>query len=176
MIIQRISRVLQRKYLNLLYRIDPEKFKDAYPAFLRKQGVRIPLDYRDGGHGFIHPTVSFDGNDFSLISIGKNTTISANVVLLTHDYSITKGLHSLGISQSARFLKPLSIGENSFIGMNSILLPGAQVGNHVIIGAGSVVTGLIQDNTVAAGNPAKRICSIEEWTEKHIALGDYFIL
>lgn len=173
MILHRIWRIASRKYLNLLYRIDPKAYKEKYPAFLRKLGVQIPADYRDGGHGFIHPTVSFDGNDFSLISVGKNTTISANVVLLTHDYSITKGLQSMGIQESARFLKPVSIGSNSFVGMNSILLPGTAVGNNVIIGAGSVVSGRIPDNVVAAGNPARVICSLEEWTKKHMEKQDY---
>lgn len=176
MIIYRARRALQRKYLNLLYRLSPEKYKEAYPSFLRKLGVNISKDYRDGGHGFIHPSVSFDGNDFSLISIGKNTTISANVIILTHDYSITKGLQCMGISQSARFLKKVSLGDNSFIGMNSILLPGATIGNNVILGAGSVVAGCIPDNTVAAGNPAKPLCSTEEWTKKHMERHDYFIL
>ena len=172
----RIKRILRRKYLNLLYRIDAEAYKKKYPRFLKALGVRIPDDYRDGGHGFIHPSAQLDGNDFSLISIGKNTTISADVIILTHDYSIGKGLQYVNAGISGRFLKPVSIGENSFIGIRSILLPGASVGNNVIIGAGSVVSGCIPDGVVAAGNPAKPICSIEEWTKKHMQKQDFVTL
>jgi acetyltransferase-like isoleucine patch superfamily enzyme len=49
------------------------------------------------------------------------------------------------------------IGNNCFIGINSIIMPGVTIGNEVIIGAGSVVTKNIPDNCIAAGNPAKII-------------------
>ena len=132
----------------------------------------MPDNYREGNKGYISPTAQFDASDYSQISIGKNTTISSEVVILTHDYSIITGLHSLNYNQTGRFLKPVTIGENSFIGLRSILLPGTCIGDNVIIGAGSVVKGNIQSNGVYAGNPARFICSIEEWTEKHIHKGD----
>lgn len=173
---KRIQRIVKRTFLNCLYRIDSEKYKLKYPDYLRWLGIKIPVNYREDGHGFIHPTVKFDGNDFSLISIGKSTTISSNVEILTHDYSITKGLKSIGLEMSARFLKPVSIGENTFIGMNSIILPGIKIGDNVIIGAGSVVTKDVPNNVVAAGNPATVICGIEEWTRKHLDKKDYEVL
>lgn len=46
------------------------------------------------------------------------------------------------------------------------MLPNIRVGNNVIVGAGSVVTKNIPDNVVVAGNPAKVICSIDQWIEK----------
>ena len=172
----RICRVIRRKYLHLLYRISPEVYKEKYPIFLRDLGVKIPLNYREGGYGFIHPSVQFDGNDFSLISVGKNTTISANVVILSHDYSITKALKSIGEDIEARFLKPVSIGENTFVGMNTIILPGKTIGNNVIIGAGSVITKDVPDNVVIGGNPAKVICSTHEWAKKHVDRQDFVVL
>ena len=48
----------------------------------------------------------------------------------------------------------------------STILPGSTIGDNVIIGAGACVSGWIEYNSVYAGNPAKRICSIEEWIEK----------
>ena len=54
------------------------------------------------------------------------------------------------------------IGEDVFIGMNSIILMGTHIGNNVIVGAGSVVSGNIPDNCVVAGNPARIISSLEE--------------
>lgn len=48
-------------------------------------------------------------------------------------------------------------------------MPGAKIGNNVIIGAGAVVLGVIPDNTVWAGNPAKMICTLEEYRIKREA-------
>lgn len=78
------------------------------------------------------------------IHIGTNCIISANVVVLTHD--AFRGLK-----------KDTYIGSNTMIGFRSIILPGVRIGNHVAIGAGSVVVRDIPDHCIAAGNPAKII-------------------
>jgi acetyltransferase-like isoleucine patch superfamily enzyme len=145
-------------------------------VYLRKIGIDIPEDYYEGGHGFISPSVMFDGNDFSLISIGKNTTISTDVVFLTHDYSISKGLKMINADESGHFLKPIRVGANCFIGMRTILLPGTTLGDNVIVGAGAVVKGRYPDGVVIAGNPARVICSTEEWAERHYQAKDYEVL
>lgn len=167
-----VKKALLRRYYNLLSQLAPEKCKNEYPKFLRSIGIQIPDDFREGNKGFIHVTVQFDANDYSLISIGKNTTMSSDIVVLTHDYSIITGLHAMNINRTGRFLKPVRIGENCFIGLRTILLPGTEIGDNVIVGAGSVVKGKLPANGVYAGNPAKYICSIEEWTERHISKGD----
>jgi acetyltransferase-like isoleucine patch superfamily enzyme len=51
--------------------------------------------------------------------------------------------------------KPVSIGEGSWLGHGAIVLPGADIGRHVVVGAGSVVTGTLPDYCVAVGNPAR---------------------
>jgi len=123
--------------------------------------------------GYISPTVEFDGNDYGLISIGKATTISKNVLLLTHDYSIKKGLRLKGDTRNVRFLKSISIGDNCFIGARVSLLPGTEIGNNVIVGTGAVVKGKIPDNSIVIGNPAQVVAEITEWTRKHINKGDF---
>lgn len=50
--------------------------------------------------------------------------------------------------------------------MQSIILAGANIGDNVIIGAGSVVAGIVESCSVYAGNPAKKICTLEEYKEK----------
>ena len=60
----------------------------------------------------------------------------------------------------------ITIGDNTFIGMGTIILPGVAVGKNVIVGAGSVVTRSIPDNVVAGGNPARVFCSLQEYMEK----------
>jgi carbonic anhydrase/acetyltransferase-like protein (isoleucine patch superfamily) len=58
---------------------------------------------------------------------------------------------------------PIIIGDNSFLGNNVIVLPGTSIGSSTIVGAGSVVTGDIPDNSVFAGNPARHICDFEDY-------------
>jgi maltose O-acetyltransferase len=56
--------------------------------------------------------------------------------------------------------KGVCIGNNVFIGANVTVLKGAKIGNNSVIASGSIVTGHIPDNTVAAGNPCKIIRSL----------------
>lgn len=167
------KRAILKRYLKILYMFNPEKYKKKYPNFLRDIGINISETYYSTGHGFISPTVFFDANDYSLITIGDATTISMDVVFLTHDYSIAKGLRMLDPSLNGRFLKPIKVGSNSFIGMRTILLPGTTLGDNVIVGAGSVVKGTFPDGVVIAGNPAKIICKTEEWAQRHYDQQDY---
>lgn len=59
-------------------------------------------------------------------------------------------------------------GDNVFVGMRAIILMGTHIGNNVVIGAGSVVSGFFPDNVVIAGNPAKVICTLEEYYQKNL--------
>ena len=87
--------------------------------------------------------------------------MSSGVRLLAHDASTVKvGAHTkIGIVQ---------IGDNVFIGAGSIVLCNTRIGDNVIVGAGSVVTHDIPSNSVYAGNPAKYICSFDEYQNKHL--------
>lgn len=62
--------------------------------------------------------------------------------------------------------KPITIGNDVYIGNNVIILPGVEIGNNVIIGAGAVITKNIPNNSVVAGVPAKVIKSTDEYFEK----------
>lgn len=76
------------------------------------------------------------------IHIGSYSRITGEVIVLAHDHS--------------RHLKiDTYIGSNTIIGIRSIILPGVKIGNHCVIGAGSVVTKDVPDGCIAAGNPAK---------------------
>ncbi len=61
----------------------------------------------------------------------------------------------------------IKICDNSFVGINAILMPGVTIGPYSIVGAGSVVTKSIPPNSVAAGNPARVICSLDEYIERY---------
>ena len=100
------------------------------------------------------------GSESELITIGDNVTIARNVVFHTHDGAVRlfrdeyPGINVFG---------EIKIGNNVFIGSDSIIMPNTTIGDNVIIGSGSVVTKSIPNNSVAAGVPAKIIKSLEEY-------------
>jgi acetyltransferase-like isoleucine patch superfamily enzyme len=83
------------------------------------------------------------------IHVGKNTLISSRVTILSHD-------HCKRINGNP-FLTETYIGENCFIAVGAIILPGVRVGNQVIVGAGAVVTKDVPSNVAVGGNPARII-------------------
>lgn len=68
-------------------------------------------------------------------------------------------------------VRPITIGNNVFIGYGSIILPGVTIGDNVVIGAGSVVSRNVPSNSVAAGAPARVIKSLHAYREKVLAEG-----
>lgn len=102
--------------------------------------------------------------DCFLLKIGNNVTISPKVVFLLHDSSIevpTK--HS-----QTDLLGEINVLDNCFIGFGSIILPGVTVAEGTIIAAGTVVTKSVsKPYMVVGGNPAKYICSVNDFYEKN---------
>lgn len=95
---------------------------------------------------------------FDSIKIGKNATIGANCKIIDNDFHpLDAEKRNLGLNEEYTKRKPIVIGDNCFIGMNSIILKGTTIGNNVVVGAGSVVSGNFPDNCIIAGNPAKII-------------------
>lgn len=139
---------------------------EKYVAYLRKKGVTIGEDVR-----FYSPSTSLvDMTCPWLLSIGNKVIIAHGVVILTHDGSW--GTLRRWEGNSGRILgaqSAVTIGDNVFIGMNAIINRGVTIGDNVIIGSGSVVTKDCESNSVYAGNPAKRIMSIDDFCAKRIA-------
>jgi len=67
----------------------------------------------------------------------------------------------LPISRQVQPERPVRIGSGSWIGNGSVVLPGAEIGRNVVIGANSVVTGTIPDHSIAVGAPARVIKRLE---------------
>ena len=114
------------------------------------------------GKNFVcYSNCAVDGNLPWLVSVGDDVTISSNVRLLAHDASTVKvGAHTkIGI---------VKVGNNVFIGADSIVLCNTRIGDNVIIGAGSVVTRDVPSNSVYAGNPAKFVCTFDEFKARHL--------
>ena len=114
--------------------------------YLRKKGMKI-------GEKCHISTMSFSTEPY-LIEIGDNVAISAGTDLVTHDGAIWCFREEWN---HADIFGKIIIGNNVFIGINSIILPNTVIGNNCIIGAGSVVRGKFPDDSVIVGNPAKVI-------------------
>lgn len=117
---------------------------------------------RDGGMVEIGNDVSMSGvtvYSFNHIKIGNNTTIGANTKILDSDFHPVDAEIRLKNPDDKDNTKsaPITIGENVFIGCNTLILKGVKIGDGAVIGAGSVVTKSIPEMCIAAGNPAKVI-------------------
>lgn len=103
------------------------------------------------------------GSEPYLIEIGNNVTITRGVAFVNHDGGAAlfrkeyPGLNVYG---------KIKVGNNVFIGINAIIMPGVTIGNNVVIGAGSIVNKDIPDNVVVAGVPAKIIKPLEDYKHK----------
>jgi acetyltransferase-like isoleucine patch superfamily enzyme len=136
--------------------------------YARWKGVKIGKDCRIITRTF--------GTEPFLIEIGDRVTVAANVAFLTHDGATWLLRDERGRKQH---YAPIRIGSDCFVGYGAIILPGVEIGDRVIVGAGSVVTKSVPANSVVAGNPARHICTFDEWARKPFrheaeAMGDTF--
>jgi maltose O-acetyltransferase len=121
---------------------------------LRRNGMQMGTGCR------VLEGVSFDWSHCCHIKIGDDVTFAPGVRILAHDASMKRHLGHTRIGK-------VEIGNTVFIGANTIVLPNVKIGENSIIAAGSVVTRDIPSNVVAGGNPARIICSLEEFLNKH---------
>jgi len=141
-------------------RLIRKTLREIWVKFILKYKVIILriLGAKIGKGCYIYTSLrNFDKIYTDMIEIGNNVTITKGVILLCHDMAkdyIHKKKHN------NEFVGKINIGDNCFIGTNSIILPNVKIGNNVIVGAGSVVSKNIQDNVVVAGNPAEIIKSL----------------
>ncbi len=159
--IQRILFYFLKFFISLTIHINSRLYMRFYNRLLKYFGIKIK-----GTPRFIAPNVRFD--DFNKITLGDRLVVSNNVYFLTHDYSFTTSLIAIGKTPKSDIgiIREIEIGDNVFIGMNSIILPGCKIGNNVIIGAGSIAKGEIPNDTIFAGNPAKMIGQIQDYAIK----------
>lgn len=135
---------------------------EAYINYLRNIGVKIGSRVR-----FFEPwETTIDEQTPWLLEIGDDVQILRGVTILNHGYDWIVLKNVYGEILGAR--KSVSIGNNVFIGINSTILGGVTIGNNVIIGANSVVTKDIPNNTVAAGNPARVLMSLDDYYHKRL--------
>ena len=105
--------------------------------------------------------------DVAKVFIGDNCFFGPRVCVFTPAHPIDAEVRNTGIEYG----KEIHIGNNVWVGGNTVINPGVTIGNNVVIGSGSVVTKDIPDNVVAVGNPCKVIRPITDkdkkfWTDK----------
>lgn len=96
--------------------------------------------------------------DVAKVTIGDNCQFAPNVAIYTAGHPV----HPDTRNTAYEYGIPVTIGDNVWLGGNTVVCPGVHIGNNVVIGAGSVVTKDIPDNVIAAGNPCRVIREITE--------------
>lgn len=168
----------QQGYMNLLY-----DFNHTRPTESDKREALLKELFADLGEGcFIEPPlhanwgghhVHFGKNvyaNFNLtlvddthIYIGDYTMIGPNVVIATGGHPLLPELRQKGYQYNA----PVHIGKNCWIGAGAIIVPGITIGDHSVIGAGSVVTKDIPSNVLVVGNPCKVLREISDYDREY---------
>ncbi len=132
----------------------------TYVDYLRSIGILCG----DNINIFCPKDTHIDTNNPYLLEIGNNVNMTGPVTILTHDYS-TSVLNRIDSKIYGKSKKTV-IGNNVFLGWGCTVLAGTVIEDNVIVGAGSVVSGIIDENSVYAGNPARKIMTIEEYRDK----------
>lgn len=106
------------------------------------------------------PSTFIDQSHCFLISIGDHVGFGPECLILAHDAQMDEFLDGARLGR-------VIIHESCHIGARTIILPGVELGPRTIVGAGSVVAKSLPPDTVCAGSPAKVICTLEEYLERH---------
>lgn len=147
-------RTLSKLYGRWLLRRNPV-------AFARYRGVQVGDGCRLLG---LRPGTF--GSEPYLVRLGDRVTVTGGVQFVTHDggvWVLRKQFPDIDV------FAPIDIGSNVFIGYGAIILPGARVGDNVVIGAGSLVRGSVPSDTVVAGVPARHVATLDAYSERALA-------
>jgi len=121
-----------------------------------------PPFYCDYGYNLlIGDNVFFNFNcvvlDVTYVRIGSRTLFGPNVQI----YTATHPLNHIERASGLEYAKPITIGEDVWVGGSAVICPGVTIGDRCVIGAGSVVTKDIPADTFAAGNPCRVIRTLK---------------
>ncbi len=152
-------------FISFLFRAISKVKRLANVAAAKRDGLKV-------GEGTILVGDQSFGSEPFLIKIGDNCLITDGVKFITHDGSIQVPLISDGLNVEDVYSKKstfgrINVGDNVFVGVGSIILPSTNISRNSIVAAGSVVKGSFESGVVIGGNPAKVICSLEEYYSRN---------
>lgn len=127
-------------------------------AYARTVGATVGHDCRLYTHRL--------GTEPFLITIGDRVTVTHGVVFLTHDGAA--GLVRDARGRRYRYAR-ITIGNDVFIGVNSLILPGVAIGNRVIVRAGAVVTRSVPEGSIVVGAPARIVGAYDAYAAAALA-------
>ncbi|MFE6533281.1 sugar O-acetyltransferase [Streptomyces rochei] len=144
-----------------VYAQDPDAARPVLEELLGSLGaeahVRPPLyvDYGSnitiGARTFVNYNLT--ALDVAAVTIGEDCQIGPNVQLLTPTHPVEPGPRRDKLEAA----RPITVGDNVWLGGGAIVLPGVTIGDNSVIGAGAVVTKDVPANVVAVGNPARPV-------------------
>lgn len=113
------------------------------------------------GHNVWLPSSTWIDTSYCfLISIGDNCGFGEECHILAHDAQMDEFLDAARVGR-------VVIYESCHIGARCIILPGVEIGPRTIVGAGSIVSKSLPADSVCAGNPARVLCSLDEYLGRH---------
>jgi len=141
--------IFKKFYIRLLHFFARNLFPSAIRVFLHKlRGVSI------GKNVFIGLNVFIDDFSPNKVIIEDNVFITSDVMLLTHKRNLKSYKKNMWIGDCTFTNKRIFIRKGAHIGVRSVILPGVQIGEGAVIGAGSIVTKNIPPYSLAIGVPA----------------------
>lgn len=125
--------------------------------------IELPFHANWGGRhlhfgDFVYANFNLTVVDDGEIYVGDRVMFGPNVTIATANHPIEPGLRS----KALQYNRAVHIGENVWVGANTVIVPGVSIGKNSVIGAGSVVTKDIPENVVAVGNPCRVLRPIGE--------------
>ncbi len=125
--------------------------------------IELPFRANWGGHHVhfgnrVYANFNLTLVDDGHIYVGDCVMFGPNVTVATANHPIEAGLRGKGY----QYNKDVHIGDNVWIGANTVIVPGVTIGRNAVIGAGSIVTKDIPDNVVAVGNPCRVLREVGE--------------
>lgn len=103
------------------------------------------------------------GSEPYLITLGHHVTVTSGVQFITHDGGVWVFREEF---PDMDVFAPIHVGNNVFIGLRAVIMPGVVIGDNCVIGAGSLVMGVIPSDSIVAGVPARVIRTLAEYREK----------
>ena len=145
--------------INILRIISQSRLRIRLFIYRRIRKIRI------GKNTYISPKAYIDHHKSFSVEIGDNCYITRDCIILDHTQEKQGGpLKLWGEIEYGR----VKIGNNVFVGVKSVIMPGVTIGDNVIIGAMSLVTKDVPSNVIAFGQPAKVIKRIDNVISKKV--------